>query len=66
VPGPAEPGYRCQCKRRVPKLLQQLINPERKLCAAEEAGVAKQGEARLLLGCQSTGDDRQLHAGRQR
>lgn len=57
VPGLLEPGYGCQHKRRAPKLHQHLINPERQLCAAEEAGMAKEGEARLLLRCQSTGNN---------
>lgn len=57
VPGLLKTGYGCQHKRRVPKLRQRLINPERQLCAAEEAGMAEEGEARLLLGCQSTGDN---------
>lgn len=65
VPGLLETGYGCQRNRQAPKLRQHLINPERQLCAVEEAGMAEEGEARLLLGCQSTGDNWQLHAGRQ-
>lgn len=57
MPGLLETGYGCQRKKRVPKLRQRLINPERQLCAAEEAGMAEEGEARLLLGCQSTGNN---------
>lgn len=45
-------------KIRVPKSHQHLINLERQLCAAQEAGMAKEEEeARLLLGCQNTGSN---------
>lgn len=56
VPGHLETGQGCQRNRQVPKLRQRLINPETQVCAAEESGMAE-GEARLLLGCQSTGDN---------
>lgn len=57
MPGLLETGYDCQLNRQAPKLCQRLINPERQLCAEEEAGTAKEGEARLLLRRQSTGDN---------